>query len=305
MLLQLQTDAPMICCLRKNLVKLLEDLYTCFLLPKATKDKDVDKVSVSVHVKIFHLASNSTDTQAFYYLSSSYPDKTTNQSWGYVLQVDLTATKKDADLLIGKEAKGMIKDKEKYHLRQTRIEDFYKAVKGYFSAVCAYLRKNLPLQDPVLLNAEVADPSQQEDSTGSQLEYFLERFPCLQSHAPDEDLLDLFAKYQGMNIEVKDNERADAFWTRLGKEHKELAPLATAMKGILCIPNSNAPCERLFSMLRKNVTEQRASLHQDTTEALMVVKAIPGSCLDSERQLSCETLGMLKSAHYKRNQVMK
>ena len=50
-------------------------------------------------------------------------------------------------------------------------------------------------------------------------------------------------------------------------------------------------------MVRKNCVEQRASMGQDTTEAILVMKAKPGNCLDPARQLSSATLKNLKSAY--------
>ena len=49
------------------------------------------------------------------------------------------------------------------------------------------------------------------------------------------------------------------------------------MLGILTIPHSNTPCERVFSCVRKNKTDQRASLSAQTLEALLLVKGRQGS----------------------------
>ena len=70
------------------------------------------------------------------------------------------------------------------------------------------------------------------------------------------------------------------------------------MRGILSVPHPSAACERIFSMVRKTCTDGRSAMLQDTTEALLVMKGKPGSCLDSDRQLSEEHLASLKSAYY-------
>ncbi|KAK7488557.1 hypothetical protein BaRGS_00020174 [Batillaria attramentaria] len=45
--------------------------------------------------------------------------------------------------------------------------------------------------------------------------------------------------------------------------------------GVCTIPHSSASCERVFSCVRKNLTDQRSTLHQDTLEALLVLKSRP------------------------------
>ena len=75
--------------------------------------------------------------------------------------------------------------------------------------------------------------------------------------------------------------------------------LAAVMKGILTIPHSSAHCECVFSCVRKNRTEQRASLGDDTLEALLVIKAQPGTALEEAAALSDNTLKDLKSCYYR------
>ncbi|KAK7096538.1 hypothetical protein V1264_005823 [Littorina saxatilis] len=197
--------------------------------------------------------------------------------------------KTDTDLLIGSAAKEMIQDAQKHNLRQERITDFYKSVRLYFTTVCTYLLNNLPLDDKVLINAVVADPRQRKEATSSQLEFFLERFSMLKGEAEQDVILEQFAKYQRSPLEDEEDDRLDVTWTKLGKEFPELARV---MKGILTVPHSSAPCERVFSMVTKTCTDQRSSLHQSTTEALLIVKTKPNKELDDK------ALKQLKSAYY-------
>ena len=48
--------------------------------------------------------------------------------------------------------------------------------------------------------------------------------------------------------------------------------LTALMKSLLCIPHSNTSSEKTFSMVRKTVTENRTSLHNDTVCALLSCK---------------------------------
>ena len=48
--------------------------------------------------------------------------------------------------------------------------------------------------------------------------------------------------------------------------------LAALMKSLLCIPLSNASCERSFSMVRKIIPESRISLRNDSVCAILSCK---------------------------------
>ena len=71
--------------------------------------------------------------------------------------------------------------------------------------------------------------------------------------------------------------------------------LAKVMLGILSIPHSNAACERIFSCVRKNKTDQKASMGQRTLESLMIVKSHQGE--PWERYYSDNDYRALKSAY--------
>ena len=66
------------------------------------------------------------------------------------------------------------------------------------------------------------------------------------------------------------------------------------MKGLLTIPHSNAHCERIFSSIRKNRTDQRAILGDGTLEALLVVKN-----MSEPHKLSNNTLRCMKGVYYR------
>ena len=74
------------------------------------------------------------------------------------------------------------------------------------------------------------------------------------------------------------SDRIDLTWSNIGNmkdlcgsvKFKEVSLL---MLGILTIPHSSAHCERIFSCVRKNRTEQRSCLGDDSLEALLVIKS--------------------------------
>ena len=96
--------------------------------------------------------------------------------------------------------------------------------------------------------------------------------------------------------------RMDAVWTAVGKLKAEdgevyLRELAVVMFGILTIAHSNAHCERIIPTVRKNRTDQRASLGNDTLETLLVLKTQPGHPFDTSHQHSAAEHRKLKSIY--------
>ncbi|CAC5408000.1 unnamed protein product [Mytilus coruscus] len=70
--------------------------------------------------------------------------------------------------------------------------------------------------------------------------------------------------------------------------------LAEFMFGISCIPHSSSHCERVFSVVRKNRTDQRATLGDKTLETLLVIKSRQGHPCDLNRKHSNAILDQLK-----------
>ena len=67
--------------------------------------------------------------------------------------------------------------------------------------------------------------------------------------------------------------RVDKLWGFVGRKkiagERIFSCLAALMKSLLRIPHSNTSSERTFSMVRKIVTENRISLHNDAVSALL------------------------------------
>lgn len=109
-----------------------------------------------------------------------------------------------------------------------------------------------------------------------------------------------------MDVTCYVKERIDLSWAALASAKDEdgkpfLRELADVMLSILAIPHSNAHCERVFSTVGKNRTEQRASLLDTTLESLLVLKSRAGHPSDDSRQLSSTTLQRLKTAYSRQN----
>lgn len=263
----LQAEEPMVHVLRKSLHTVMRNILVRFVKPSAIVGKSVDEVEYQL----------------------SYNQKV------------------DKELVIGEEAKKFIAEKEKHHLRDSRLKEFYSNVRQYFAAACDYMKKNLPLNDPVLCHAEVADIDKKIAVQASSLEFFMKKYPCVLPEGVTSDvILEEFALYQSFDVktEIAECKRIDEKWNAVGKIKNEagiflFVNLASVMCGILCIPYSSAHCERVFSVVRKNRTDQRASLGDKTVESLLVLKLRPGHPCDASRQHTDKTLDKLKGAYYR------
>lgn len=264
----LQAEDPKIHILRRSLLKLLRSLLVRFVKPSAIANQPLDKVE-------YHLRYN---------------------------------IKPDSELVIGESATEFIKRKSENHLKDIRIQEFYKNVVCYFTEACDYIKKKLPLNEPLLQHAEVADVFLQQSAKSTSLLYFLERFPCLIPEDVKKDtVIEQFAVYQSTDLKTALGEewlksRMDEQWKQIGLLTDEngntlFHELSEVMLAVLTIPHSSAHCERVFSTVRKNRTDQRSSLSDDTLQTLLTLKSRAGNFL--EKEYSSQQLIKLKSAYYR------
>lgn len=131
---------------------------------------------------------------------------------------------------------------------------------------------HLPVEDPVLKYAEIAQFEQRNTADFQSLVYFVERFAPLKTKLEGSmDLLfDQYTDYQSLPDDIGDRfERIDQMWHHLGSlqgcDGLRFNLVFEVMKYILLLPHSNAEEERIFSMITKNKTKFRASLSNKTT----------------------------------------
>jgi len=130
--MKLQEEAPQIHILQKSLNKLLRDLLVRFVSAFAMSGKLAIEVDFKLKV---------------------------NQ-------------KKDADLIIGEDARQFLSQKE-VHLRDAKIIEFYTNVRQFFIAGCNYMKSKLPLQTDLLKKAQVADVGIRTKASYSDLMFFI------------------------------------------------------------------------------------------------------------------------------------
>ncbi|KAL8616083.1 hypothetical protein ACOMHN_064633 [Nucella lapillus] len=223
-------------------------------------------------------------------------------SSGTLLAVDFTAKynmKDSKDILIGTATKQHISG-----LRDKVAEQFMKDVISFYQAACTYLKaKVFPVGEPLWKHAQVADIKLKETALFSSLDYFMERFPCLLPHEVGEDespqealtrakdqLQAEFTDYQSWEVPshlmTEEKVATEQLWAQITKvkdcnEAMRFQVLPRVMLGILLLPVSNAACERVFSVARRNRTVFRSSMGKDTTEALLVLKSKGGACFEN------------------------
>ena len=116
--------------------------------------------------------------------------------------------------------------------------------------------------------------------------------------------MEQFSDYQSTDVSssIEDTNRMDESWMAIGKISRDncqpFKELSVVMCGILTIPHSSAHCERVFSCVRKNRTEQRSCLGDDTLESLLVLKSCTGG-ISIPKELSNADLDHIKGAYYR------
>ncbi|GFN78517.1 Zinc finger bed domain-containing protein 5 [Plakobranchus ocellatus] len=259
---ELQSEAPKMHILHRRLEKLLKSLQLRFVKPTAIQGKLPAEVD-------FQAESNLRD---------------------------------DSELLLGQMASEFIARKEEVCLREERLKEFYSKVKQFYMTSIKYILEKLPYNDELLQHATILDPKQQLHAKLASLEYFLKRFPVLIPHATSVASIKLeFAQYQCLNIQSCIQERLDSTWVAIGQLREDgqiiLPNLSRVMLNIMTIPHSSAHCERIFSHVRKNQTEFRSRLNNETVEALLIAKTREGQA--ESRDYNESELEDLKKAYFR------
>ena len=113
-----------------------------------------------------------------------------------------------------------------------------------------------------------------------------------------DSIIEQFTLYQSTDLRDCENvhSHVDQWWVEIGRKHQQQQFLSQVMYGILCLPHSSAHCERIFSTVRKNKTDKRASLSEDTLDSLLVVKH--QSERSKEREFKPAQIDRLKGCYY-------
>jgi hypothetical protein len=216
----------------------------------------------------------------------------------------------DDDLFIGHETSEYINN----YKTKLALTQFYSSVRQFYMEACRYMIKKFPYNDELLMHAAVANVEDRSNARFTSVLYFIKRFPFLISSADEnrQAILDRvqtqFLNYQvdDLPVSVLSAARIDVAWHQLSlvKDASTRLPkydiLVLVIKGILTMYHSNADCERLFSTVRKNKTDFRASMTTKTLSSILTHKTM----MSAQSQVchsvrhSDELLKQAKSATY-------
>lgn len=170
--------------------------------------------------------------------------------------------REDDKMIIGSQVRLLLRE-----MPPTICDEFFTMVRRYFISVCNYITKTFPLNDEVLINAQVADISKRQESKFASVAFFVYKF-----HYMEESIDDLEIEFGNFQVDplesVSLQQRSDEAWVAIsqltdkssGENRLKYGNLAKVMLVILSLPHSNAEDERLFSLVRKNATEFRPNI---------------------------------------------
>ena len=212
--------------------------------------------------------------------------------------------KANEDLVIGEGARKFIEEQGEGKLD---LQKFYAQVKSFYVAFLDYVFEKLPLKDETIFHAQVADTKERCSQSFTSVKFLIAKFPCILPKGVELDTVeDEFLNYQVADLSkhVQESMQMDLQWHVIGtikdEEKFMFKNLAHVMLSILCIYHSNAPCERVFSMVTQNKTPGRASLATKTLESLLIRKVgmAARGCPCFQSQYSKSLLTEAKSATY-------
>ncbi|XP_071504711.1 uncharacterized protein [Diadema antillarum] len=160
------------------------------------------------------------------------------------------------------------------------LKVFYQNATNFYIQAANYMIQKYPFNDPVLLHAEVLDIERRTQAKSNSVEFFAMKFGLVSVQDMDK-LEQEFSLYQ-IDQDVDDiiasstTDRIDEKWHKIGgikdiTRHTMKYPLlCKTLKAVLLIFHGNSDCERVFSVVEKNKTKQRASLSTRTLSSLMV-----------------------------------
>ena len=223
---------------------------------------------------------------------------------GSILEINPGTTynhKSDADIVIGAQCKAYVVEKK---FGDSKSKKFVNECRNFYIKAATYMATKLPMKDPLLQHATVFDLSKLSVKSFQSVKYFTDKYPFLLDNTSItmDKLEDQFTNLQVEELSPTLLAEKDAGkqWSALlsikdPTGQPKYGDLVTLARYILCIPHSNAMCERIFSHVRHIRTDARPTMKKQTLSALCVLKecsTVP--CYELE--FSKETAKEAKSA---------
>ncbi len=227
-----------------------------------------------------------------------------------VLKMDVSSQVANEHLgTIGTETRVSVAELEQEH--DTKL--FFTAVRKFYISTITKMLRKFPFGDELMKNLAILHPSKASTFPSSTVVTLAKRFPQL-GLSDSESIQRLEEEFMDFTLSPGDlpiidiynavdhtkKACAEHFWWEVGQMmtlsgELRFPNLYRLMAGLLSIPCSNADAERVFSVLRKVHTDQRASLSHETIVHLFSIKFNDTSyCFDTE--LSEELITKCKKA---------
>lgn len=245
--LTLQSASPQIHILLKLLLDFLKELFSRFVKPSAVKSINLLEVN-------YHEEAN---------------------------------LKESGDIVVGCSTERIVAT-----LPEKEKKLFFSTVIKYYISACDYIIHKFPLKSEILKKAQVTQIENIEQANFSDVRYFIDLFPIILSvnsgESRDVAVDEVQKQFTSLQLEdlsavLSKQDRIDAVWSHIGSMKNsdtsfKYDKISKVMLAVLLVPHSNAECERIFSVVKKNKTAFRSSLSNKTVQNISVLKSTSSEC---------------------------
>lgn len=189
--------------------------------------------------------------------------------------------RQDQDLIVGSVTSLKVSE-----LKESDKEKFFSSVRTYYTTSCDYIVNKFPFKNEVINRASVAAVEHISEASFCNIKFFVDLFPFLLSVNEDEsreqaldELQNQFALLQLEDISSVVNKEDSEVekWVKISRVlnvsgQSKYGKICSVMLAILTIPHSNAECERVFSLVKKNRTQFRSQMSTEVLEDISIVK---------------------------------
>ena len=179
-------------------------------------------------------------------------------------------------LYMGVEASRLLVSSSFREEAKEKITECFHRCKQFLIALCVQLKMRLPLNNPVIQDLKFLDPQAAISGTIASISNVASRFPNI---VPTEKLQCLDHEWRQLVFDEEMSDLADScatspteeFWAKVAA-NDNYKIFGTFAKAMLCLPVSNADCERVFSQVNMIKTTHRNRFSTEGVASLIFVK---------------------------------
>ena len=213
-------------------------------------------------------------------------------------------------LYMGVTASKLLASQSFKQVAKEKTTECFQRSKQFLIELCRQLKKRLPLDNLVIQDLKFLNPQTAMTGTIASIAGVAARFPNV---VPESQLQSLDQEWRQLIFDEEISDLADScatspaeeFWGKVSVNEKYKI-LGTFVKAMLCLPVSNADCERVFSQVNLIKTEHRNRFSTEGVASVIFVKegikSMAESCEDF--QPTNEMLNRCNSDIYKNVQAV-